>query len=76
WCGGNICRLLQAVYLLSFICLLRVDEVLKIQVHDIKFDAEDDIEKTERVSITLPFRKTSQFGSEFLGAVVNFFFPC
>ncbi|KAK0462316.1 DNA breaking-rejoining enzyme [Desarmillaria tabescens] len=61
WCGGNVRRLLQAVYLVTFSCLLRIDEALKIQVHDIEFGI-DDIDGIHYVSITLPFRKNSPFG--------------
>ncbi|PBK62002.1 hypothetical protein ARMSODRAFT_980996 [Armillaria solidipes] len=61
WCGGNVQKLLQAVYLIMFTCLLRIDEALKIQVHDIEFGV-DDVDGTHFVSITLPFRKSSPFG--------------
>ncbi|KAK0430783.1 DNA breaking-rejoining enzyme [Armillaria borealis] len=27
WCGGNMCRLLQAVYLVAFTCLLCINEI-------------------------------------------------
>ncbi|KAH9048067.1 hypothetical protein EDB84DRAFT_1262997 [Lactarius hengduanensis] len=52
WAGQNAWRLLQ----LAFSCLLRVDEVLKIQSHDFIGLGED------KLQLTLPFRKTSQFG--------------
>ncbi|KAK0223279.1 DNA breaking-rejoining enzyme, partial [Armillaria fumosa] len=61
WCGGNVRKLLQAVYLITFTCLLRIDEVLKIQLHDIEFGI-DDVDGTHFVSITLPFHKSSPFG--------------
>ncbi|KAK0457945.1 uncharacterized protein EV420DRAFT_1620828 [Desarmillaria tabescens] len=61
WCGGNMRRLLQAVYLVAFSCLLCVDEVLNIQVHDIRFYI-DEADNMHCASISLPFRKTSQFG--------------
>ena len=60
WGGGRARRLLQAVYVISFLCLLRVDEVLKIQVHDI--ERVDD----RCFKLTLPFRKTSQVGGEWV----------
>jgi len=56
WGGGRARRLLQAAYTLAFLCLLRFDEVLKIQAHDIEIISDSCI------SLTLPFRKTSQFG--------------
>jgi hypothetical protein len=63
WGGGRTHRLLQAAYTISFLCLLRFDEVLKIQAHDIEL-----VTKTS-IKLTLPFRKTDQFGGECL------FFP-
>ncbi|KAK0194664.1 hypothetical protein F5146DRAFT_1102115 [Armillaria mellea] len=55
WCGGNTRRLLQAIYLITFTCLLRIDEVLKIQAHDIKVYLDD--EAVGCVSIILHERK-------------------
>ncbi|THU99899.1 DNA breaking-rejoining enzyme [Dendrothele bispora CBS 962.96] len=58
WGGPNFRRLLQVAYTAAFLCLLRFDEVLKIQVHEIEpVPGNDHILK-----ITLPFRKTDQFG--------------
>ncbi|KAJ7883716.1 hypothetical protein B0H14DRAFT_2339399, partial [Mycena olivaceomarginata] len=37
WGGGRARRLLELAYVLSFLCLLRFDEVLKIQMHDIEW---------------------------------------
>ena len=56
WGGGRAHRLLQAAYILSFLCLLRIDEVLKIEMHHIKFISDT------KIKLTLPFRKTHQFG--------------
>jgi hypothetical protein len=56
WGGGRARRLLQAAYTVAFLCLLRFDEVLKIQAQDIAVVDENSY------SLTLPFRKTSQFG--------------
>ncbi|KAK0188366.1 DNA breaking-rejoining enzyme [Armillaria mellea] len=61
WCGGNVQKLLQAVYLITFTCLLQIDEALKIQVHNIEFGT-DDVDGAHFVSITLPFHKSSPFG--------------
>ncbi|KAH9032486.1 hypothetical protein EDB85DRAFT_1865142 [Lactarius pseudohatsudake] len=58
WGGPRARRLLQLAFTLAFSCLLRVDEVLKIQSHDfVLLDAHT-------LVLTLPFRKTSQFGGE------------
>ncbi|KAH9012933.1 hypothetical protein EDB85DRAFT_2221837 [Lactarius pseudohatsudake] len=56
WGGPRARRLLQLAFTLAFSCLLRVDEVLKIQSHD--FVLLD----PHTLVLTLPFRKTSQFG--------------
>ncbi|KAJ7828688.1 hypothetical protein B0H14DRAFT_2197153, partial [Mycena olivaceomarginata] len=61
WGGGWARRLLTLAYVLSFLCLLRFDEVLKIQIHDIEWVSETCIK------LTLPFRKTNQFGGVHLG---------
>ncbi len=68
WCGGNVRKLLQAVYLITFTCLLRIDEALKIQLHDIEFGI-DDVDGTHFVSITLPFRKSSPFGGKHINII-------
>jgi hypothetical protein len=54
-------RGLQAIHTLAFLCLLRSDEVLKIQVDHVEFvkDLDGDI---EYMVLTLPFRKTHQDG--------------
>ena len=61
WGFGRARRLVTLAYNLAFTCLLRFDEVLKIQCHDIRYFPSRD-EVRERLEITLPFRKTSQYG--------------
>ncbi|KAH9007917.1 hypothetical protein EDB85DRAFT_1866007, partial [Lactarius pseudohatsudake] len=56
WGGQRARVLLKLAFTLAFSCLLRVDEVLKIQSHDFIQLGGD------RLQLTLPFRKTSQFG--------------
>ncbi|KAF8240058.1 hypothetical protein L208DRAFT_1023343, partial [Tricholoma matsutake] len=56
WGGGRACWLLQAAYALSFLCLLHINEVLKIDMHHIKFISDT------KIKLTLPFWKTHQFG--------------
>jgi hypothetical protein len=58
WGGGRARRLLQAAYILSFLCLLRIDEVLKIEMHHVEFISDT------KIKLTLPFRKTHQFGGK------------
>lgn len=54
---------MTAAYTLAFLCLLRVDEVLKIQMHDIKFVTP------KCIQLNLPFRKTHQNGGLSIGCV-------
>ena len=61
WGGPLHRRAAQAIYIIAFLCLLRVDEVLKIQVKHVEFIRDGD--KFQLV-LTLPFRKTHQFGGE------------
>ncbi|KAJ6511064.1 DNA breaking-rejoining enzyme [Mycena sanguinolenta] len=56
WGGGRSRLMLHAVYVIAFLCLLRFDEALKIQIHDIRQLDETSFE------LNLPFRKTSQYG--------------
>jgi hypothetical protein len=60
WGGPRTRRLLYAAYTIALLCLLRFDEVLKIQAHDIDVAV---IGNKKRMTLTLPFRKTAQFGS-------------
>ncbi|KAJ3555760.1 hypothetical protein NP233_g12131 [Leucocoprinus birnbaumii] len=59
WCGPVGRRLLNLVYALAFTCLLRIDEALKIQHHEIEPKI---INGKSVLVVTLPFRKTDQFG--------------
>jgi hypothetical protein len=56
WAGGRARRLLGLAYTIALLCLLRVDEVLKIQCHDIIILGD------KKIQLTLPFRKTNQCG--------------
>ena len=57
--GGPLQRLMmQAIYLIAFTCLIRFDEVLKIQHHHIEVVNPDH----GHIRLTLPFRKTHQMG--------------
>lgn len=60
WGHGRSRRLLTLAYNLAFTCLLRFDEVLKIQSHDITISFGPNSEQC--LELRLPFRKTSQFG--------------
>jgi hypothetical protein len=50
--------MIQCVYTIAFLCLLRFDEVLKIQAHHLEV-----IDKGRgEIKLTLPFRKTHKYG--------------
>ena len=51
-------RELQLAYTTAFSCLLRIDELMKIQSHDFRLLDEKTLE------LTLPFRKTDQCGGK------------
>ena len=59
WGGGCACQLLLAAYTITFLCLLHVDKMLKIQVHDIQFSGKDE---SDHILISLFFCKTHQCG--------------
>lgn len=59
WAGARARSLLDLGYSLAFCGLLRVDELLKIQLHDIDFE---EINGRWKLTLQLPFQKTSQFG--------------
>lgn len=59
--GGSIVRvMLQLLYLVSMLCLLRYDEALHIMWCDVYFETLAD--GAQRVRLELPFRKTHQNG--------------
>jgi hypothetical protein len=62
WGNSNTCCMLQFLYILSFWCLLRYDEALNIDFNQIEMDAWED--GTMYLRISLPFRKTHQYGGE------------
>jgi hypothetical protein len=54
--------MLQCIYIISFLCLLRFDEVLKIQAHHLEVVEE----ASGQIRLTLPFRKTHKFGGNLI----------
>jgi hypothetical protein len=58
WGGGKLRLMLQSIYIISFLCLLRFDECLKIQAHHLEVIDEGE----GQIKLTLPFRKTSKTG--------------
>jgi hypothetical protein len=59
WGGPRARRLLELAYTIAFICLLRVDEVLKIKSQDFTLLSDD---KGTRLQLQLSYRKTNQYG--------------
>ena len=65
--GGPLARWVTlAIYTVMFVCLLRVDEALKIKMEHIAFE-------DKKVTLTLPFRKTHQFGGKLLSSLLLLF---
>ncbi|KAJ8080118.1 hypothetical protein PM082_016946 [Marasmius tenuissimus] len=60
WGGPRLRRLLHLAFVLAFLCLLRVDEVLNIRMQDIQLLKDEDGQYY--IQLMLPFRKTNQFG--------------
>lgn len=61
WGGGSLRMMLQLIYILAFLCLLRFDEVLKIQWSWVTLDTHNG---RHRIKLALPYRKTHQYGGE------------
>jgi integrase len=58
WGGARLRMMLQCIYTIAFLCLLRFDEVLRIELKDIEV-----IDKFKgHIKLILPFRKTHQYG--------------
>ena len=62
WAGYRIRIMLHLIYVIATLCLLRHDEGLRIMWTDITLDASSTGRK--RITIRLPFRKTSQYGGK------------
>jgi len=62
WGNSNTRCMLQFLYVLSFWCLLRYDEALNIEFNQVEMDRDDD--GIIYLRISLPFRKTHQYGGE------------
>jgi len=65
WGGARLRMMLQCIYSISFLCLLRFDEVLRIEMKDIEV-----MDKLKgHIKLTLPFRKTHQYGGNFASSI-------
>lgn len=69
WGGFKLRLMLQCIYILAFLCLLRSDEVLKIKYEHIKI-----IDKVKgQIALNLEFRKTHQNGGTISSSNYSFF---
>ena len=69
WGGYRLRTMMHCAYTLAFLCMLRFDEVLKVQAHHI--EVMDDFEESGHIRLTLPFRKTHQLGGRFISEISN-----
>ncbi|KAF7980505.1 hypothetical protein HWV62_38014 [Athelia sp. TMB] len=61
WGGSSLRMMLQLIYILAFLCLLRFDEVLNIQWSWVTLDTHNG---RHRIKLALPYRKTHQYGGK------------
>lgn len=59
WGDHGLRTMLNAVMIISFLCLLRIDEALRIEWHWLKLEQH---EGNIRLVLRLPYRKTHQSG--------------
>jgi len=64
WGSMALRRLLHCLYMLSFWCLLRYDEALRIQCGDVIIEKHPSQPHLFRLRVNIPFRKTDQLGGE------------
>jgi len=71
WGGARLRMMLQCIYTISFLCLLRFDEVLRIELKDIEI-----VDKLKgQIKLTLSFRKTAQTGGISCSQISSFTNP-
>ncbi len=63
WGVYRMCTMLHAAYTISFLCMLRFDEVLNIEAYYI--EVLDETRETGEIRLSLPFRKTHQLGGKY-----------
>lgn len=64
WGGHSVRMMLQLLYIVSMLCLLRYDEALRITWQDVQFEQLE--HGVLRIRLDLPFRKTHQNGGKHL----------
>ena len=73
WGGYKVRIMLHAAYVTSMLCLLRYDEVLRIQWSDIVMEYASD--GTTVMKLILPFRKTHQNGGMYIIILLSYPMP-
>ena len=69
WGGARLRLMLQCIYTIAFLCLLRFDEVLRIELKDIEV-----VNRAKgQIKLSLPFRKTHQYGGNLLSFCASIF---
>ena len=51
WGGARLCMMLQCIYTIAFLCLLRFDEVLRIELKDI--EVVDKLKRTYQIDTSI-----------------------
>lgn len=77
WGGEEVRTMLQPLYLIAFLCLLRFDEALRIQWNWIELEKVENPsgKMLHQLKLMLPFRKTHQTGGEFHSYFVRMYQP-
>lgn len=68
WAGYQTRQMLQLLYTVSMLCLLRYDEALRIMWSDVDFIM---LKGQPVVKLNLPFRKTHQTGGRLLAFILE-----
>jgi len=69
WAGYKLRKMLQCIYIIAFLCLLRGEEVLRIE-----FDHIEVVDRARaHIVLFLKFRKTDQYGGTLLSNPNAFF---
>jgi hypothetical protein len=64
WGTQALRRMFFCLYQLSFWCLLRYDEALRLCCKDVSIIQRSDAQKSLCLRVNVPFRKTEQYGGK------------
>lgn len=71
WAGKTLSIMLHTIFTIAFICFLRIDEALKLQVHHITFSLHPEL-NLPVMTVKLDWHKTDQTGqSLYLLFIIN-----